>query len=157
MKPKSLSLSTSLSRVKLLQYRLRQHQAINCSNICYKQCARTRGIHSYFSATCPQISSGRLLRRLVFKGKGAVWPTVTWKGTELIVYYLGEDDDDVVIKETREINFDEFFLHLDCGGSIFVTMRPPHGNSESDGVHPKQDTQVKIKDPRLEYKTPHGC
>jgi hypothetical protein len=114
-------------------------------------------IHLFFSATCLKISSGKLLRRLVFKGKGAVWPTVTWKGTGLIVYYLGDDDDDIVIKETRGINFDEFFLHLDCGGSIFITTKPAHGNSESEDVHPKQDTQVKVKDPRLEHGIPPGC
>lgn len=98
-----------------------------------------------------------LLRKLIFKGKGAVWPTVTWQGTGLIVYYLGDDDDDVVIKETRGINFDEFFLHLDCGGSIFVTTQPQHGNSKSDEVHLKQNTLVKAKDPRLEYKISPGC
>jgi hypothetical protein len=97
------------------------------------------------------------MRRLVFKGKDAVWPTVTWQGTRLVVFYLSDDEEDVVIKETRGINFDEFFLHLDCGGSIFVTTKPQHGDSESDGVHPRQDKQGKVKDPYLEHKIPQGC
>jgi hypothetical protein len=72
------------------------------------------------------IKSRRLMRTLVIKGKDRLWPTVTWTGTNLIVYYLGADDDDVTIRETKEIDFDELFLHLDRGGSIFMTERPPH-------------------------------
>jgi len=98
-----------------------------------------------------------LLRKLVFKGKGAIWPTVTWQGTGLIIYYLSEDDDDIVIKETRGINFDEFFLHLDCGGSIFVTTKPIYGDHERDSDHPEQNMHEKIKDPHLEYRIPHEC
>ena len=70
------------------------------------------------------INSRRLMRTLVIKGKDRLWPTVTWDGTNLIVYYLGADDD-VSIRETKEIDFDELFLHLDRGGSIFMTMRQP--------------------------------
>jgi len=65
-----------------------------------------------------------------------MWPTVIWQGTQLVVYYLGEDEDDVEVKETRGINFEEFFLHLDRGGSIFVTMKPmsvTSAKSEKDG------------------------
>lgn len=98
-----------------------------------------------------------LLRKLIFKGKGAVWPTVTWQGTELIVYYIGENDDDIVIKETKGINFDEFFLHLDCGGSIFVTTKPQYGDYESGSDNPKQNIQGIVKDPHLKHKIPHGC
>jgi hypothetical protein len=72
------------------------------------------------------VNSGRLMRTLVIKGKDRLWPTVTWTGTNLILYYLGADDDEVSIKETKEIDFDELFLHLDRGGSIFMTVRPPH-------------------------------
>ena len=73
------------------------------------------------------INSRRLMRTLVIKGKDRLWPTVTWESTNLIVYYLGADDD-VSIRETKEIDFDELFLHLDKGGSIFMTVRPPHPN-----------------------------
>ena len=72
------------------------------------------------------ITPRRLMRTLVIKGKDRLWPTVTWEGTDLIVYYLGVDDDDVSIRETKEIDFNELFLHLDMGGSIFMTVRPPH-------------------------------
>ena len=72
------------------------------------------------------VNSGWLMRTLVIKGKDRLWPTVTWTGTNLIVYYLGAEDDEVSIRETKEIDFDELFLHLDTGGSIFMTVRPPH-------------------------------
>ncbi len=72
------------------------------------------------------VNSGRLMRTLVIKGKDRLWPTVTWTGTNLLLYYLGADDDDVSIRETKEIDFAELFLHLDGGGSIFMTVRPPH-------------------------------
>ena len=58
------------------------------------------------------------------KSKDSLWPTVVWKGSQLLVYYLGENEDDVEVRETREIDFEEFFLHLDKGGSVFVTMKP---------------------------------
>ena len=53
-----------------------------------------------------------------------MWPTVIWQGSQLVVYYLGEDESDVNVKETNGIDFEEFFLHLDRGGSVFVTMKP---------------------------------
>lgn len=64
------------------------------------------------------------MNRLVLKGKEKMWPTVTWRDTQLVVYYLGEDDDEVNIRETRGIDFEELFLHLDNGGSVFITMKP---------------------------------
>lgn len=77
---------------------------------------------------------GRLLRRIVFKGKGKMWPTVTLPGTQLIVYYLSRDDDGVVVRETSGIDFDEFFLHLDCGGSVFVTVKPTNTDTVCDRI-----------------------
>ena len=64
------------------------------------------------------------MKRLIIKSKNSLWPTVVWHGSQIIVYYLGEDDDDVEVRETRELDFEEFFLHLDQGGSVFVTMKP---------------------------------
>ena len=64
------------------------------------------------------------------KSKNSLWPTVVWKGSQLLVYYLGENEDDVKVRETREINFEEFFLHLDNGGSVFVTMKPRLGSHD---------------------------
>ena len=64
------------------------------------------------------------MKRLIIKGKDRMWPTVIWQGSRLVVYYLGEDNGDVKVKETTGIDFEEFFLHLDKGGSIFVTMKP---------------------------------
>jgi len=64
------------------------------------------------------------MKRFLIKPKDRLWPTVLWQGTQLVVFYLNEVDDSVEVKETRGINFEEFFLHLDRGGSIFVTMKP---------------------------------
>jgi hypothetical protein len=64
------------------------------------------------------------MKRLIIKGKDRIWPTVIWQGTQLVVYYIGEKDNDVEVRETRGIDFEEFFLHLDRGGSVFVTMKP---------------------------------
>jgi hypothetical protein len=82
---------------------------------------------------------GALLRRLVFKGKGKMWPTVMWQGTQLVVYYLSDDDEGVVIRETSEIDFDEFFLHLDGGGSIFITIKPTGEGTVGNSIHPALD------------------
>ena len=61
-----------------------------------------------------------------------MWPTVIWQGTQLIVYYLGENAGEVDIRETRGIDFEEFFLHLDNGGSVFVTLKPRDERPEED-------------------------
>jgi hypothetical protein len=69
------------------------------------------------------------MKRLIMKSKNSLWPTVIWKESQLLVYYLGENEDNIKVRETREIDFEEFFLHLDNGGSVFVTMKPcldPH-------------------------------
>jgi len=73
------------------------------------------------------ITRAMIMKRLTIKGNDRMWPTVIWPGSQLVVYYLGEDESDVKVRETREIDFEEFFLHLDNGGSIFVTMKPTNG------------------------------
>ena len=64
------------------------------------------------------------MKTLVIKGRDRLWPTVTWAGSNLSIQYLGSEDDDVTVKETNTIDFEEFFLHLDKGGSIFLTVKP---------------------------------
>ena len=68
------------------------------------------------------------MKRLHIKSKGKMWPTVIWQGTKLVVYYVGENTEDVEVRETHGIDFDEFFLHLDKGGSVFVTLKPQDGS-----------------------------
>jgi len=63
------------------------------------------------------------MKTLVIKGKDRLWPTVTWAGSDLTIQYLGSEDDDVTIRETNTLDFEEFFLHLDRGGSIFLTVK----------------------------------
>jgi hypothetical protein len=79
------------------------------------------------------------MKTLVIKGRDRLWPTVTWADSNLSIQYLGSEDDDVTIKETNSIDFEEFFLHLDTGGSIFLTVKPdpsthpdyiPHGETD---------------------------
>ena len=72
------------------------------------------------------------------KSKNSLWPTVVWKGSQLLVYYLGENEDEVEVRETREIDFEEFFLHLDQGGSVFVTLKPQSGPEQ----YPAEDQHV---------------
>ena len=64
------------------------------------------------------------MKTLVIKGKDRLWPTVTWEGSDLAIHYLGSEDDNVIIRETNALDFEEFFLHLDNGGSIFVSVKP---------------------------------
>jgi len=64
------------------------------------------------------------MKTLVIKGKDRLWPTVTWASSDLTIQYLGSEDDDVTIRETNTLDFEEFFLHLDRGGSIFLTVKP---------------------------------
>jgi hypothetical protein len=73
------------------------------------------------------------MKRLIMKSKNSLWPTVVWKGSRLLVYYLGENEDEVEVRETREIDFEEFFLHLDKGGSVFVTLMPRTSSQVDDG------------------------
>jgi len=74
------------------------------------------------------------MRKYIVKAEDKVFPTVIWQGTRLVVYYLGDDPDDVMVKETRGIDFDELLLHVDRGGSVFITTKPadeaPPINSE---------------------------
>jgi|TARA_B100001971_G_C18251568_1_gene578647 hypothetical protein len=64
------------------------------------------------------------MKTLVIKGKERLWPTVTWADTNLSLLYLGSEDDDVTFREASSIDFEEFFLHLDRGGSIFIMVKP---------------------------------
>ncbi len=64
------------------------------------------------------------MKTLVIKGKGRLWPKVTWADTNLSILYLGPEDDDVTLREANSVDFEEFFLHLDRGGSIFMTVKP---------------------------------
>jgi hypothetical protein len=77
------------------------------------------------------------LKRLVIKGKDRLWPTVIWQGTQLVVYYIHENNDEVEIRETRGIDFEDLLLHIDRGGSIFMTNKPQSDRDE-DGSERKR-------------------
>ena len=63
------------------------------------------------------------MKTLVIKGQDQLWPTVTWADSNLSILYLGSKDDDVTLREAKSVDFEEFFLHLDKGGSIFLTVK----------------------------------
>lgn len=64
------------------------------------------------------------MSKIFVKTEENVWPTVLWQNTELVVYFMGDDPDDVEVRSTRGIDFDEVLLHLDLGGSVFITRKP---------------------------------
>ena len=70
------------------------------------------------------------MKTLVIKGKDRLWPTVTWADSNLSILYLGSEDDDVTIRETNTVDFEELFLHLDRGGSIFLSVKPQANHGE---------------------------
>lgn len=75
------------------------------------------------------------MRKYFVNSEGHVWPTVIWQGTRLVVYYLGADSDDIQVRKTRGIDFDDLLLHIDRGGSVFITTQPmdeeaPAGKTE---------------------------
>ncbi|RLI09722.1 hypothetical protein DRO42_03640 [Candidatus Bathyarchaeota archaeon] len=78
------------------------------------------------------------MRRLVIKGRGRLWPTVTWRDSQLVVYYLGEDADDTRVEETREIDFEKLLLRLDRGDSVFITTKP-RGEWRLDGTETREE------------------
>ena len=58
-------------------------------------------------------------------GEGESSPrVVSREGSHLVVYYLGDDPDDVIVREETELDFRELMSRLDSGGSVFVTMKP---------------------------------
>ncbi len=89
------------------------------------------------------------MKTLVIKGKDRLWPTVTWAGSDLAIQYLGSEDDDVTVRETNTLDFEEFFLHLDNGGSIFLTVKPDAPN-RIDKIHKKTGFRHALKKHILE-------
>jgi hypothetical protein len=70
------------------------------------------------------------MTKYFIRARDKMWPTVIWQGTQLVVYYMGDDPNDVEVRETRGIDFDELLLHIDRGGSVFITTRPVEGEEQ---------------------------
>ena len=68
--------------------------------------------------------------RLVFKERDRMWPKVAWGDSRLVVYYLGDDPEDVSVREAAEIDFEELLLRLDTGSSVYMTLKPRDGAVE---------------------------
>ncbi len=56
-------------------------------------------------------------------GTGEAFPRVGREGSHLVVIYLGENPDDVIVREETELDVRELMSRLDSGGSVFVTMK----------------------------------
>jgi len=64
------------------------------------------------------------MRKYFTRSGDSVWPTVFWQGTQIVVYYLNQDDEIDDIVETRGIDFDQLLCHIDRGGSVFIATKP---------------------------------
>jgi len=64
------------------------------------------------------------MRKYFTRSGDSVWPTVIWQGTQIVVYYLNQDNEINDITETRGIDFEQLLCHIDRGGSVFITTKP---------------------------------
>lgn len=69
------------------------------------------------------------MKRFVFKGGDRVLPSVMLPDSQLVIYYLGGDDESVYVEETRVIDFEELLLRIDRGDSAFITLKPKSGGT----------------------------
>jgi hypothetical protein len=79
------------------------------------------------------------MSKIIFKTNDKLFPMVYWQDSQIIVYYFGENACDIEIKETRGIDFEELLLHLDRGGSVFITNK----QSEEELV-PVENLDLKV-------------
>ncbi len=86
------------------------------------------------------------MKRLTIKSKGCMWPTVMWQNSQLVIFYLGEYEDDVEVKEICELDFEKIFLQLDRGGSVFITTNPNLKSSYSEGPMESAATSDLLRD-----------
>lgn len=84
------------------------------------------------------------MRKYFVKAEGSLWPTVIWQGTRLVVYYMGDDPEDVQVRETRGIDFDELLLHVDRGGSVFITTQPVEEEAPATETEKQRHRGVEI-------------
>lgn len=83
------------------------------------------------------------MNRLTLKKANRMWPTVQWRNTQILVYYLGEKEDDNKAYFTNGIDFEELLIHLDRGGSVFVTTLPKkEQNKITKGYSEKESKPV---------------
>jgi hypothetical protein len=60
-------------------------------------------------------------QRFIVKNLDKLWPTVLWQGTSIVTYFIDDMTEDVKIRKSKGIDFDELLTHIDRGGSIFLT------------------------------------
>jgi hypothetical protein len=72
------------------------------------------------------------MRKFFTRSGASIWPTVIWQGTQIIVYYLNQDDEINDIIETRGIDFDQLLCHIDRGGSVFITTKPVENETTTE-------------------------
>ncbi|MBS7637280.1 hypothetical protein KEJ49_00075 [Candidatus Bathyarchaeota archaeon] len=64
------------------------------------------------------------MRKLVIKEEGKIWPILLWSDRKFIIYYVGEREEDIIVEETRKMDFENILENLEKGKSVFITMRP---------------------------------
>ncbi len=72
------------------------------------------------------------MRKMVIKEEGEFWPKVVWRDMKLIIYYIGDREEDVTIVETRKMDFENILKNLERGRSVFITMKPCKGPMAGD-------------------------
>ena len=66
-------------------------------------------------------------------GKDELYPGAPKKGPQPRVYYLGEESDDVIVREETVLDVQELMFRLHSGGSVFMTMRPYRRLNNDEG------------------------
>ena len=66
-------------------------------------------------------------------GKGELYPGAPQEGSHFVVYYLGEESDDVIVREEAIIDVQELMSRLHSGGSVFMTMKPDRRLNNDEG------------------------
>ena len=118
----------------------------SCLFICYILDARSIVTHFCFSANYACGFNRTTMNRLTLTKADKMWPRVIWRKTQIVVYYLGDSVDDNKVYFTDGIDFEEFLLHLDKGGSIFVTTLPISEISNESNKFQEQEPTPLLND-----------
>ena len=68
------------------------------------------------------------------EGKGELYPGAPQEGSHFVVFYLGDESNDVIVREETVLDFQELMSRLHSGGSVFMTMKKPDRRLNNDEV-----------------------
>jgi uncharacterized membrane-anchored protein len=66
----------------------------------------------------------RNMKGIYIKDKEEKWPKMVLKNMNFIIFYVGEREEDVKVKEMRKMDFRDLLKNLKNGKSVFITTRP---------------------------------